>query len=163
MINIYTDGACKENKRQDCGDAAGKGGWAFVILGQPDEFSDMEIVMSGSDVTIGTTNQEMEIVAVAEAFEALRYSNPKYDYEGKQIILYSDSAYVVNCLKDKWYINWKSNGWKNSKGKPVENKEAWERLLSAIEGIDVTFFHVRRNSTKFMKMVDEMAKKASKK
>lgn len=161
MINIYTDGACKENARDESG-ATGIGGWAFVILDKADEFSDMEVVMSGSNTVTGTTNQEMEIIAAAEAFETLRYSNPKYNYETKSVILYSDSAYVINCLKDRWYVNWKSNGWKNSKGKPVENREAWERLLNAINGINATFFHVKRNSTKYITMVDGMAKQASK-
>ena len=31
MINIYTDGACKDNNRND-GVAEGKGGWAFIVL-----------------------------------------------------------------------------------------------------------------------------------
>jgi ribonuclease HI len=157
MITIYTDGACKENKRQD-GNAVGTGGWAFVILDEIDQSDDMGIVMSGSSGVIGTTNQEMEILAVAEAIESLK----SYDYLGKKINLYSDSAYVINCLNDKWYIKWNSNGWKNSKGNPVENRDAWERVLKAIEGIPITFYHVRRNTTKYNKVVDEMAKEASK-
>ena len=32
-MNIFTDGACKDNARQD-GIAEGRGGWAYVILTQ---------------------------------------------------------------------------------------------------------------------------------
>lgn len=157
MITIYTDGACKENKRKD-GNAVGIGGWAFVVLDEVDQSDDMGIVISGSGRVIGTTNQEMEIVAVAEAIESLR----SYNYLGKKIFLYSDSAYVINCLNDKWYIKWTSNGWKNNKGNPVENKESWERVLSAMQGMTITFYHVRRNTARYNKVVDDMAKEASK-
>jgi Ribonuclease HI len=68
-MNIYTDGACKENLR-DNGVGCGVGGWAYVILDQ-EEGRDMEIVISDSGFKDGTTNQEMEIIAVAEAFEHL--------------------------------------------------------------------------------------------
>jgi len=156
MITIYTDGACKENLR-DNGIAYGVGGWAYVVLDQEDG-KDMEIVLSNSDSKNGTTNQEMEIIAVAEAFEALRSYKA-----GEKVILYSDSAYVINCFKDRWYDKWNSNGWLNSKLNPVENRDAWEKAINSIIGFDVTFFHVKRNSTRYITMVDEMAKKASKK
>lgn len=156
MINIYTDGACKENLREN-GTPSGLGGWAYVILDQ-EPGRNMEIVLSDSDFVDGTTNQEMEIIAVAKAFEALAgYKS------GEKIILYSDSAYVINCLKDRWYDRWNSNGWLNSKLKPVENREAWEMAIDLVNRFDVTFFHVKRNSTRYIKVVDEMAKKASKK
>ena len=157
-MNIYTDGACKENLR-DNGVGCGSGGWAYVILDQPSEREDMEIVMMKSDSKDGTTNQEMEITAVAEAFEALKHSDHKVR---DAIVLYSDSAYVINCLKDRWYDKWNANGWLNSKKKPVENRDAWERLINSIKDFNVDFFHVKRNTTKYIRMVDGMAKKASK-
>ena len=161
MIVIYTDGACKKNKRGEDG-ASGIGGWAYVVLDKKGEFEDMEIVLSDSNFIIGTTNQEMEILAVAEAFKAIKNNYSRKNLIGKKIILYSDSAYVINCLKEKWYVKWQSNGWKNSKQNPVENKESWEKLLKSINGFNVDFFHVKRNSTKFITMADEMAKEASK-
>jgi ribonuclease HI len=155
VMTIYTDGACKDNNRNE-GVAEGKGGWAFLILeNQPGK--DMEITIQGSGQVIGTTNQEMEILAVAQAFEALNNSH------AEMINLYSDSAYVINCLKDRWYDKWVSNGWLNNKKKPVENQEAWERLIDVVGRYSVNFFHVKRNTTKYIRMVDGMAKKASKK
>lgn len=153
-MNIYTDGACKENSRQD-GIAEGKGGWAFIILENiPGE--DSQVTLKGSGQKLGTTNQEMEIIAVAQAFEALG------DKRSLKVNLYSDSAYVINCLKDRWYDKWKSNGWLNNKKNPVENRDAWERMINAVEKHSVNFFHVKRNSTKYIRVVDGMAKKASK-
>lgn len=161
MITIYTDGACKENERGEDGTAIGRGGWAYVILDQPDQSDELSIIMSACNSVAGTTNQEMEIIAAAEALQALR-SHEFHDYASMKIVLYSDSAYVINCLNDKWYLKWLSNGWKNSKGKPVENREAWEKLLMAIDGLSITFFHVKRNTTRYIRVVDEMAKRASK-
>jgi len=154
-MNIYTDGACKDNNRQEDGTAEGKGGWAFIILeNKPGQ--NMEIALEGSGHVAGTTNQEMEIIAVAQAFEAM---DSKYN---EMINLYSDSAYVINCLKDRWYDKWVSNGWVNNKKKPVENQEAWERLIDVVNRYSVNLFHVKRNTTKFIRMVDSMAKQASK-
>lgn len=150
---IYTDGACRENGRKN-GIAVGIGGWAFLIL-ESKPGMDMKIINSGVGHKDGTTNQEMEIYAVSEAFSSIeKISGP--------IILYSDSAYVINCLKDRWFDTWKANGWLNSKNKPVENRELWEKLINLVGKYNVNCFHVKRNSTKYIRMVDGMAKKASK-
>jgi len=151
-MNIYTDGACKDNNRYN-GLAEGKGGWAFLIL-EKKPGQDSKIINKGYGHKIGTTNQEMEIVAVAEAFSSIgEYSEP--------INLYSDSAYVINCLKDRWFDKWRENNWINSKNKPVENKDSWEKMINLVEKYSVNFFHVKRNSTKFIRIVDSMAKSAS--
>lgn len=151
-MNIFTDGACKNNARYD-GIAEGNGGWAYVVLTQAPG-KDMEIDQKSSGYKKGTTNQEMEIQAVAEAFESLKkVSEP--------INLYSDSAYVINCLKDRWFDKWKSNGWLNSKMQPVKNRDTWERLIDSIQKYNVTFYHINRNSSKFIRVVDVMAKEAS--
>lgn len=153
-MNIYTDGACKDNSRKE-GVAEGKGGWAFIIL-ENKPGKDMEEYLKDYGQVIGTTNQEMEIMAVVKALEAL---SGKYC---EIINLYSDSAYVINCLNDRWYDKWLINGWLNNKKKSVENREAWERLINVVEQRSINFFHVKRNTTKFIRLVDGLAKKASK-
>ena len=151
-MNIYTDGACKDNNR-DNGVAEGKGGWAFIIL-ESEPGQDRRVTKRGYGQKVGTTNQEMEILAVAEAFDSIgEYTEP--------INLYSDSAYVINCLKDRWFDKWKKNNWLNSKKRPVENRESWERMIDLVERYNVNFFHVKRNTTKFIRIVDGMAKSAS--
>lgn len=145
MINIYTDGSCRDNRKNE-----GKGGWAFVVL-ESIPRQDMNIKSQGSGYLEGATNQQMEIIAVYEALKSIKeVSMP--------INLYSDSAYVINCLKDRWYDKWRQNGWTNSKGHPVENKEIWELMFGEIEKYNVTPFHVKRNSAKFITMVDGIAK-----
>lgn len=155
-MNIYTDGACRDNRRQN-GVAEGSGGWAFIIL-EKNQGEDMHILKKSSGSVCGTTNQQMELMAVIESFEEVFRIKKMCE-----IVLYSDSAYVVNCMRDKWYTKWELNDWLNSKGTPVENRELWERLISLTSHFSVTFHHVSRNSTKYIKMVDEMAKDASRK
>jgi ribonuclease HI len=143
---IYTDGACKENKKN-----SGRGGWAYIALEQVPG-KDMKVLAKNSGGKFGTTNQEMEIIAAAEALE---FASTR---DSETITLYSDSAYVINCMKDGWYLKWRKNGWKNSKKNPVENREAWERLVDVAERLPVTFYHVNRNSARFIQEVDSLAK-----
>jgi ribonuclease HI len=42
----------------------------------------------------------------------------------------SDSTYVVNCFRDRWWESWLTRGWRNSAGKPVANRDLWEPLLA---------------------------------
>jgi ribonuclease HI len=44
--------------------------------------------------------------------------------------LHSDSAYVVNCFRDRWWERWERNGWLGAARQPVTNRDLWERLLA---------------------------------
>ena len=100
---VYTDGACSGNP--------GPGGWAWAVP-------------SGrfrSGASPATTNQRMEVTAVLEAVTAL--AGP--------LEVMSDSTYVVNCFRDRWWEGWLARGWKNSQRKPVANRDLWEPLIDA--------------------------------
>jgi ribonuclease HI len=66
-----------------------------------------------------STNQRMEVTAVLEALRA----NPG------PILIVSDSTYVVNCFRDKWWEGWLRRGWTNSARKPVANRDLWQPLI----------------------------------
>jgi ribonuclease HI len=72
---------------------------------------------SGADPQ--TTNQRMEIQAALEAARSL---------EGPLDIV-SDSTYVVNCFRDRWWEGWLERGWLNKAKKPVANRDLWEPLI----------------------------------
>ncbi len=61
----------------------------------------------------------MELQAVLEALRAI---------DGR-VTVFSDSTYVVNCFRDRWYEGWKKRGWKNTANKPVANRDLWEPLI----------------------------------
>jgi len=103
-VVVYTDGACLRNP--------GPGGWAWAVS--------EEWYRSGFEPK--TTNQRMELFAVIQAVEA---------FPG-HVRIVSDSTYVVNCFKNKWYLAWRANGWRNAQKKPVANRDLWEPLVEEV-------------------------------
>lgn len=100
-----------------------------------------------------TTNQRMEMCAVLEALRALK--------ESCQVTVYSDSAYVVNCFKQKWHVNWKKNGWRNSKGDTVQNRDLWEALLEEMDRHRVELKKVKGHAgVAWNERCDELARAA---
>ena len=72
----------------------------------------------------------------------------------------SDSTYVVNCFRQRWWAGWKRRGWRNAQGKPVANRDLWEELLPLALEPDrpVTFEWVKGHSGDRMNdLVDLMA------
>jgi ribonuclease HI len=104
---VYTDGACIGNP--------GPGGWAWA--------ESEERFCTGFEAL--TTNQRMELTAVLRALAA----NP-----GPLRVL-SDSTYVVNCFKQRWWVGWRTRGYRNSRGQPVANQDLWRPLIDEV--IDV--------------------------
>lgn len=84
------------------------------------------------------TNNQMELLAAAYALYALT--------QKCKIIIYSDSAYVVNGFVKKWVEGWKKKGWKNSSGQDVKNQKLWSMLDRLVSKHDVTFKHVKGHS-----------------
>ena len=42
-----------------------------------------------------------------------------------------DSAYTIDCFVKEWHVRWEQNGWRNSSGKSVANRDEWERAFAA--------------------------------
>ncbi len=101
---VYTDGACLNNP--------GPGGWAWAE--SPGRYE------SGCEPA--TTNQRMELTAVLRALEA----NPGH------LRVVSDSTYVVNCFKQRWWAGWRARGWVNAKREPVANQDLWRPLIEQV-------------------------------
>ncbi len=105
---IYTDGASRGNP--------GKAGWGCILM------SDKRVVeLAGASKN--ATNNQMELLAVQRALEYAREHFPKYN-----IIVHSDSAYVINGITS-WIYGWQKNNWITSTKKPVENKSYWQELI----------------------------------
>lgn len=133
---VYTDGACRGNP--------GPGGWAWAVVAGP----------WASGAAIRTTNQRMEIMAVLQALRSV----------GGPVVVRSDSTYVVNCFRDRWYDGWRRRGWKNAANRPVANRDLWEPLLElALDATrTVSFEWVKGHGSDPMNnLVDELATEAA--
>jgi len=133
--SVFTDGACSGNP--------GPGGWAWAL--------DRETHASGSEAV--STNQRMEIRAALEAVTTL--TGP--------LVVVSDSAYVVNCFRDRWWDNWIARGWLTSAKRPVANRDLWEPLVTTFRDRgDVAFHWVKGHSGHAMNdYVDRLAVEAA--
>lgn len=128
IIEVWTDGACRGN-----GTEASVGGIGIVLV-CGEHYKEIK------KAQFGTTNNAQELSAAIEGLKAIK------DYTAK-ITLYSDSAYLVNCIEAKWYKKWRINGWKTSKNEPVKNVSLWNELLKLVESCsDIRFVHVKGHS-----------------
>ncbi|MGH7309016.1 MAG: ribonuclease HI [Candidatus Rokuibacteriota bacterium] len=118
-VTLYTDGACSGNP--------GPGGWAALIIDDG-----QERVVSGGEAD--TTNQRMELRAALEGLAAIAGH--------RRVSLHSDSAYVVNCFRDRWWERWERAGWLGAGRQPIANRDLWERLLAEARRHQVTWVKV---------------------
>ncbi|MDA8393195.1 MAG: ribonuclease HI [Actinomycetota bacterium] len=131
---VWTDGACLGNP--------GPGGWAWATLHGP----------FAAGPSPRTTNQRMELQAVVEAIGSV---------EGSLEVV-SDSTYVVNCFRDRWWEGWIKRGWKGSRGQPVANQDLWKPLVEMVLDRNVRFRWVKGHSGDPMNdLVDSLAVQAA--
>ena len=129
---VYTDGACLGNP--------GPGGWGWAVPGGA----------WACGAESHTTNQRMELRAVLEALREV--SGP--------VEVVSDSTYVVNCFRDRWYDGWLRRGWRNSNRKPVANRDLWEPLIGEYlsRPEEISFRWVKGHSgDEWNEIVDQLA------
>jgi ribonuclease HI len=113
LIEVYTDGACRNNQSKN-----NLGSWGYII--NHNGYSNR----SGG-YEFNTTNQRMEVIAAINSLKELN----RLGYNAESIWLYSDSQYVITGINE-WINNWIKNGWRNAKKKPIENKDLWVEFLN---------------------------------
>jgi ribonuclease HI len=119
-VEIFTDGACSMNP--------GIGGWGAIL-----KFNKHETEFSGSFEM--TTNNRMELYAPIEALRMLK--------EPCEVLIYSDSAYLVNAFNQNWTTNWLKRNWMTADRKPVANRDLWEELIAFTNTHNITFIKVK--------------------
>jgi len=115
-IIIYTDGSAKGNP--------GKGGYGVVMLSGKHR---KEI----SEGFLLTTNNRMELLAVIVGLENIKKT-------GSDIVVFSDSKYVVDAVEKGWLFNWQKKSFKGKK-----NPDLWARFLSVYKKHSVRFVWVK--------------------
>lgn len=130
QIRIFTDGACSGNP--------GPGGWAAVFV-----IDDKHRILRGGESN--TTNNRMELIAVVESLKKIKSSKKVSD---REYIISSDSAYVINTIKQNWLRKWADNNWMTAKDEPVKNLDLWKECLQLMDllertGINISYCKVK--------------------
>jgi ribonuclease HI len=114
---IYTDGSSRGNP--------GPGGYGAIL----------QWGNHAKELSAGykrTTNNRMELMAVIAALEAL-------NREGLDILVYSDSQYVVKAVTEGWLKNWIATDFKGGK----KNRDLWTRFYDLAKKHNIKFNWVK--------------------
>jgi len=119
-ILIHTDGGANPNP--------GPGGYGVVL-----NYKGSKKELSGGFRL--TTNNRMELLSCIVGLEALK--------EKSNVVLFSDSQYIVNAIEKGWAKKWQKNNWKDKKGEQRSNYDLWAKLLPFCEKHAVEFKWVK--------------------
>ncbi len=111
------------------------------------------------------SNNQMELKACVQAFEEiLKYPNIE---RFRRVVIFSDSTYVVNNQNNAIYV-WPKSKYRKAGGGLVENADIWKKWLKGriklsklLRGVRVDLVWKDRRSNDHMKVVDKLAKTAS--
>ena len=136
MIEIYTDGASSGNP--------GPGGYG-VILRSGKYYKEL------AEGFRKTTNNRMELLAVIKGLESIKLPN-------QDVMIFSDSKYVIDSIEKRWVYGWVQKGFKDKK-----NKDLWLRYLEVSKLHNIKFTWVRgHNGHPENERCDELAVAAGK-
>lgn len=131
---MYTDGSAKGNP--------GNGGYGTVLL-----FGEHQKRLSQGYVL--TTNNRMELLAVITGLESLKYTC--------NVMIYSDSKYVIDSVEKKWVFGWEKKGFKGKK-----NPDLWQRFLVIYKKHNIKFTWVKGHAgNKYNEICDTLAVSAA--
>lgn len=116
QLVIYTDGAARGNP--------GPGGYGILLKWG-------NTVKELSQGFRRTTNNRMELLAVIVALQQLKK-------EGVNIVIYTDSSYVVNSVEKGWVFGWVKKGFKGKK-----NADLWRMFLQLYPKHNIKFQWVK--------------------
>ena len=103
-IHLYTDGSSLGNP--------GQGGYGAII-----EWVGKSYKKEISEGYRMTTNNRMELLAVIVGLETLKI-------QPMEVLVCSDSKYVIDSVQKKWVFGWEKKGFKGKK-----NPDLWKRYL----------------------------------
>lgn len=127
-LEVYTDGSLKKT-----GQSSTFGGWAYIVV------QDGKEIYNASGNEYNTTNQRMELLAIANALEYAK----SIRRNAEKVVIYSDSAYAINCYLQEWYLNWQANGWRNANKQEVANQDLWQKIIPYFDNFWYDFKKVK--------------------
>ena len=115
-IYLYTDGSSRGNP--------GPGGYG-VVLKCGTHYKEL------SEGFEETTNNRMELMAVIVGLEAIKRENA-------EVIVYSDSQYVVDAVNQGWVFGWEKKNFEKR-----ANPDLWIRFLKVYRQHRVRFIWIK--------------------
>ena len=112
QLDFYTDGAFSSKTEM--------GGWGCICV------EDDNIIDTRSGYEPYSTNNRMELTAFLCALEQIN----EIVSRNTSVTIYVDSAYIANCINDKWYLRWLENGWRTADRQQVKNQDLWSRIIA---------------------------------
>jgi ribonuclease HI len=135
-LTIYTDGSSRGNP--------GPGGYGTILIWKG-------VRKELSKGYRRTTNNRMELLSVIAALESLTR-------KGLNIVIYSDSQYVVKAVQEGWLNNWIRTDFKGGK----KNSDLWRRYHELAAHHNIKFVWVKGHaSNPLNNRCDELATSAS--
>lgn len=135
QLIIYTDGASRGNP--------GPGGYGAILHWG----ATMKEIAQGYK---HTTNNRMELMAVIAALQVLTR-------EGLDVVIYSDSSYVVNSVEKGWVFGWVKKGFEGKK-----NADLWKQYLVQHKKHRIKFVWVKGHAdNKWNNRCDQLATAAA--
>ena len=116
MITLYTDGSSRGNP--------GPGGYGAVL----------KYKAHRKEISQGyrkTTNNRMELLAVIVGLESIKNAS-------MEVLVYSDSKYVVDAVDKGWIWGWQKKGFAKTK-----NPDLWQRFIKIYKQRKVKFKWVK--------------------
>jgi len=123
---IYTDGSggyAPYGGRGVCG-------YAAIVW-----FSD-DTTMTLGGTEARSTHQRAELLALITALDYLKQSSQSSS-------IFSDSKYAIDAINHNWINKWNHNGWLNTKGNPIDDRDLWLQLTKPQSA---TFHHIMGHS-----------------
>ena len=135
-LTIYTDGSSRGNP--------GPGGYGAIMIWKG----------TRKELSKGfrrTTNNRMELLSVIAALGSLTR-------KGLNIVIYSDSQYVVKAVQEGWLQNWMRTDFKGGK----KNSDLWRRYHELAAHHHIKFVWVKGHaSNPYNNRCDELATAAA--
>lgn len=137
QVYLYTDGAAKGNP--------GPGGYGVLL-----ELAGSSYKKEYFEGFRRTTNNRMELLAVIVGLEKLRKPNT-------QVLVISDSKYVVDAVEKGWVFTWEKKYFSGKK-----NSDLWMRFLNVYRKHQVKFQWIKgHNNHPQNERCDALAVRAS--
>ena len=138
IVHLYTDGSSLGNP--------GPGGYGIILQSETNSY-----IKEFSQGFVKTTNNRMELLAVIIGLEKLKKAP-------MDVVVYSDSKYVVDSVGKKWLFGWEKSNFKDKK-----NSDLWKRFLIVYRKHFINFQWIKGHNMHLQnERCDQLAVKAAK-